>query len=77
MKKLSKLTLRKIDVERSDILSKKDLKYIMGGYNSSDHCCISDTGKRCTISEGRFNGFESCDRICGFNTVVIMFGSCL
>ncbi len=36
MKKLSKLTLRKIDVEQSDILNKRQLKQIVGGYNDDE-----------------------------------------
>lgn len=36
MEKLSKLTIRREDVEQSDILSKKELKSIMGGYDPWD-----------------------------------------
>ncbi len=40
-KKLSKFILRKIDVEQSDILNKRDLKHILGGYGEyPDFMCI-------------------------------------
>jgi len=43
MKKIGKLTLRNLDMVSSDILQKKELKHILGGYGTgTGRCCYSN-----------------------------------
>ena len=44
MKKLNKLTLKKVEVEQGDLLQKRDLKYIMGGYDTGGYGGYGGTG---------------------------------
>lgn len=53
MKKLNKVILKSIDVDPSDIIPKRELKHILGGYNGNESysiCCRKADDSGCDFS---------------------------
>lgn len=65
MKKINKITLKRIDVDQSDILSKRDLRNILGGAAYWCHCGYPDTGawtgNYSSVSSAESRGSQWCE----------------
>ena len=52
MKKLKKLDLSKVNIEQSDVLRKKDMKYIQGGQCCTAQCAYTNNIFTLCVSGG-------------------------